>query len=258
MADLGGGGRLTFAVPDQLSPALVVVGRLIDPEYDLLRRIAQPGWVDWDIGAAIGQYTVFASSLAGQRVVAVEPNPALRSMLERNISLNRATDRTQVEACAISDSRHDALFSAPGSPFVGQLGQTPVEDAICVPALTLTDLADRHGDRVDVLKVNVAGYEAAVLRGGLPLFRDGSVGMAIVLVGDEVVPVLRQIAGFGYACCFFEPEQAILNELPVIDRAALRHPGSPARHVLLLRRDLLAGPVDQGITVDSAHSGDHR
>src|SRR5262245_38592237 len=55
------GAVLGFAYPRQLVPALVVFGDVIDPEYAFLAAVARPNWTFIDVGAAIGQFTVFAA-----------------------------------------------------------------------------------------------------------------------------------------------------------------------------------------------------
>src|SRR3970040_2142325 len=59
------GATMTFNYPKQLVPALVVFGDLIDPEYAFLREVARPDWIFLDVGAAIGQFTVFAAGGVG-------------------------------------------------------------------------------------------------------------------------------------------------------------------------------------------------
>ncbi len=61
---LKSGSELQMSYPRQLVPALVVFGDYIDPEFDFLRRVARSDWIVVDVGAAIGQFSVFAARLA--------------------------------------------------------------------------------------------------------------------------------------------------------------------------------------------------
>jgi FkbM family methyltransferase len=79
-------------------------GDLIDPEFAFLRSIARPDWVVADVGAAIGQFTIFATGLPCAVVHAFEPSGASVATLKLNISRNDVIDRVKIHIIAIHDA----------------------------------------------------------------------------------------------------------------------------------------------------------
>ena len=128
-----------------------------------------------DIGANIGMTAVILGALAPQgRVVAVEPSPATAARLRETLALNRLDGRVAVEQAAVSaapghaefhfDAGHSAgskLVNA-GTMDLATLASPPVR----VPVTTVDALVATHGlDRVDLVKVDVEGFEGDVLDG---------------------------------------------------------------------------------------------
>jgi FkbM family methyltransferase len=72
---------------------------------DWLASELREGDVFFDIGANIGQYTLFAARRVGSKglVVAFEPHVGNVQSLLRNIVLNQLTDRVKVLSCALND-----------------------------------------------------------------------------------------------------------------------------------------------------------
>ena len=76
-----------------------------DDEPDTLAWLDRlpDGAVLWDIGANIGQYTMYAALQDGVRVLAFEPAGASYAILTRNIEINRMDDRVSAYCLAFSD-----------------------------------------------------------------------------------------------------------------------------------------------------------
>ena len=243
---LRSGGVISFANPSQRAPALVVFGDVIDPELRLVRRVLRPGASVIDAGAAIGQFTVVAGQTAGATIHAYEPSSANVVSLRHNVDLNDLTARVVIHQAALSSYEGTAVFHTTENTYLS--GLDDASDACAgqtVPVVRLSDELERLDIRhVDVLKVNVAGYEAEVLRGCLDRLRDGSVSMLIVLVGPTIVPVLREVHDMGYRFFFYDPYAVALHELAHLDERALNSPPTPARHVIGLHPSALtAGPL---------------
>ena len=68
-------------------------------------RNVQPGSVVVDVGASIGNHTVFMAKLLGCKVIAIEPYGPSMDHLKRNVELNGVEDLVEIHECAVLD--HD-------------------------------------------------------------------------------------------------------------------------------------------------------
>jgi FkbM family methyltransferase len=162
-----------FVIPHLSEPVgfeLLVNGDYEPATESWIREHLQPGGTFVDVGANIGLFSVAAAQCVGAngRVLAIEASPAVFPYLKENVARNRVLN-VLLEHCAASE--HDAgsvsFWEAPVSQFgMGSLAQQFGSNPLNVPAHMLDTLLQRHNfDRVDVLKVDVEGFEAAVFRG---------------------------------------------------------------------------------------------
>jgi FkbM family methyltransferase len=217
----------------------------VDPEYPFLREIARPGWVVVDVGAAIGQFTVFAAKLPGTTVHAFEPSSSNIATLEGNVRLNEVGRSVSVHQVALGDHHGTGVFETAGHTWVSGLDTSGSSDSgETVPVRTLPEQLDELGiGHVDVLKINVAGYEPEVLEGALPSLREGRVDVLVLLLGLRSIPYYGTLADLGYRLFFFEPRTRRLHEIGRTDESLLACRPSPARHLIAVR----AGAMDEGL-----------
>lgn len=81
----------------------------------LLRQILKPGMTLYDVGANMGEFTMYAAHLVGSkgRVASFEPMKETFALLQENISLNQYQDRISAFNLALSDKKGEAdLFAA--------------------------------------------------------------------------------------------------------------------------------------------------
>lgn len=159
-----------------------------------MRGLVAPGALAFDIGAHAGNRSL-ALAKAGARVVAVEPQPAFRPILNR-IASGRAIDvrgeavgRTNGSARLRISRRHPTLSSImPDWP--GRIGSArgfesvAWDEAMDVPMVTMDALIAQHG-RPDFVKIDVEGSEADVLEG---------LSQALRLISFEYLPAAMDIA----------------------------------------------------------------
>jgi FkbM family methyltransferase len=157
-----------------------------------IRRRLRPGDTAIDVGANAGWHTLLMACRVGPggRVVAVEPNPSSRERLEHGIAINRLTN-VRVDPRALADRAGTRTFDAPPAGAVwdgtGRLTGDEVrrqpdatteardkpDTASATVAVTTVDaLAAAHSlDRVALIKIDVEGWEPAVLRGAATVLR---------------------------------------------------------------------------------------
>jgi FkbM family methyltransferase len=161
-----------FVVPNlrgNIGFHMLIDGVYEPDEVDFVVQRLRPGGCFLDVGANIGLFSVAASNRVGPsgRVIAVEASPKIHPYLERNVELNQATNVTLVNKAAADQACTLAFYDAPTANFgmgtrTNLFGIKPVHvagerlDAILEDARVVT---------VDVMKIDVEGHEAAVLRG---------------------------------------------------------------------------------------------
>lgn len=146
-----------------------------EPELrEIFRTVLPAGGVAVDVGANVGWHTVLMGSLVGSggRVLAAEANPSVRARLEDNICINRFR-HVEVLPFAVADVDGTLEFFGPdacdpwsGNGYVvpGAAGGRP--DTIRVEARRLdTLLAAAEVKRLDLVKIDVEGFEWRVLQG---------------------------------------------------------------------------------------------
>lgn len=147
----------------------------------LFERLLEPGAVAIDVGANVGAHTLSLAVLAGPagRVLAFEPNPAIRQRLEVNVALN-GFRQVEVYACALGDSeaRMPLRVPAKGSAEAANPGMASLvaldtpHDLVDVGVHTLDAVVSSSGvERIDLVKIDVQGYELPVLRGMAAVLR---------------------------------------------------------------------------------------
>lgn len=167
----------TFLVPNLHEPIGFYL--LIDGVYEPLaaRFIAdnlRPGSTLVDVGANIGVFAIPAAKRVGPTgcVVAVEPSPGIIPYLTRNIADNRLFN-VRLKTCAAYDREEKSVpfFEAPTEKFgMGALAAQFDALPTTVPARTLDNVLAEEGiSHVDLLKVDVEGFEALVFKGAKEL-----------------------------------------------------------------------------------------
>ena len=150
---------------------------------DVFRRVLEPGGAYIDIGANIGVHAIFGASLVGPKgnVIAVEPHPRLNKLLRDNVEYNgleKCVRTVQMAAGAVGGQsakfeyfpQHPAMssFRVSDRRLVDFRGAVEVID---VETITVDDLVSPDF-AVDLVKIDVEGFEFAVLQGCEKLVRD--------------------------------------------------------------------------------------
>ncbi len=132
-----------------------------------------------DVGAGIGLHAVVASSFVGRegRVVCVEPDRLERMWLAHTRTLNGAT--WEIEPRPLAERKRQLAWHSPGAT-TGHLVQPPSDR--CDPAVETSTLDELVVSlRLDpgrlFIKIDVEGWEPAVVAGGLSTIRAGVKGI---------------------------------------------------------------------------------
>jgi FkbM family methyltransferase len=147
-------------------------------EEDILEQFRpKEGDTVVDIGAHIGRYSLISSKRVGQngKVVAIEADPAVFDVLNKNIKLNSLTNVTILNYAVFSKETKIKLF-VPGDESDFTIYNTVMTDRsgnadvkyVEVEANTLDNILQQNGinpEDVNWVKIDVEGAEYEVLRG---------------------------------------------------------------------------------------------
>jgi FkbM family methyltransferase len=190
---------------------------LFEPDtYRALRRLVRPGQTMLDIGANSGIHTLPMAHLGGPecRVIAFEPTRSALGRMRRNIALNPVlANRVTAVQAYLGDGRE--MGQARGFYSSWRLDKTGAQhpkhfgslaDAAGAIATTLDTYLDRAGvPKVDLMKIDVDGYECGVLRGAERTLRRDHPVVVIELCpyaleeqGDSADSLLQLLRSHGY------------------------------------------------------------
>jgi len=188
-------GRLPLPAPAMVTAKIKPSARVLvpydDPAMRLLyltgayepdvqaaaRRLLRPGDQAIDIGANLGVHTMLFAALVGERghVTAIEAVKRSADQIRRSVDLNGWADRVTVLEAVLADSAGPVILHVtPGVSTTTSLNAdhpwlqaaTPVD----MIATTLDELVSPRPIRL--LKIDVEGAEALVLRGAMRWLRD--------------------------------------------------------------------------------------
>lgn len=184
------------------------------PELSLLRALAgrirniRPEISFYDVGANTGQHSLFMSAIA-DRVIAFEPSQELRELISARIELNQCANITVVPFALGEKDEHRDYFAARGrNSGIGTF--LPGGESRNTTYSPPRSLSIRQGDllfeersfpRVDLMKVDVEGFEPFVFRGLRRTIRRDRPAI-LTEIGDT------SRVGFGsesaFRACFYE------------------------------------------------------
>lgn len=167
-------GWLMYASPDDIygGKGILRYGKYESHVSSVFRSRLRPGFHVLDIGANIGYYSLLAAMVAGPSglVIAVEPNPRNVRMILASARLNHF-DHLQVIQTAAAREWGVVVLYTDGSQ--GSVRKPVDGDAILeaetVGAARLDDII--KGRRIDIIKIDVEGYEREALEGCLETIR---------------------------------------------------------------------------------------
>jgi FkbM family methyltransferase len=177
-----------------------------------------------DVGANVGSYTILASGVVGCRTVAFEPDPASAATLERNIKLNKITDRVEIRLTAVGARPGVARFST-GLDTMNHVVDSAEQSGRNVFIETLDSVLIGNRRIPALIKIDVEGYEDEVLRGAKAILAASELKAVLTENRSPTVIETLKCAGmveFGYNA--FEHRLTPPNEVLMANALFLRDP----------------------------------
>ena len=144
----------------------------------MVRRLLRPGMCFVDVGANIGYFTLLGARRVGPtgRVFAIEPSPYAADRLSQTIAAN-VIPQVRIERCGLGRRRGEVVLydAAVGNHTPTMLGD-PGGHGLVVPVRTLDEcVREWNIDRIDLMKIDVEGYEPEVFAGAARTLADGKI-----------------------------------------------------------------------------------
>jgi FkbM family methyltransferase len=150
---------------------LLTLGEWEQTDMAVFASLLQPGNRVLDIGANHGVYALHAALAVGTRgqVHAFEPNPRLAWLADFSLKLNGFGDYATMHQMGVSDAPGDGrLFfsdALSGSGAILQAGVSPQDHEVNCRLEALDNIFPDPGFTVDVIKMDIEGFEGLALRG---------------------------------------------------------------------------------------------
>lgn len=156
-------------------------GQHTDPEqvaeFDCFVRHARDGMVLFDLGAHFGLFSLATLHYGGQtaRAIAVDPSPVAARIVRLQAGLNSVADRLQMIEASVGENTGWQSMVAVGvlanGYYVAPSPDHTSSEMTKTPTVTLDDLTKDCRVIPTHVKIDVEGFEVAVLRGGRDLLR---------------------------------------------------------------------------------------
>jgi FkbM family methyltransferase len=164
-------------------------------------RLAREAKVILDIGANTGIYSLVACAVNPQaRVICFEPVPATLAKLKWNLALNGFSSRCDVHAEALSDHSGTETFQIPEDDTMASLGKAESSRAVTFSVqVERGDALVPAGTPVDLIKIDVEGFEVGALRGLLGVLEECHPAILFECLPDGPAAALEALLGpLGY------------------------------------------------------------
>lgn len=199
----------TMAIHPVYHAELTTLGSLANYEpleRQVIGKICRPGMVTYDVGANVGIFACYMSSLVGERgqVIAFEPEANNSACLEATIALNGLRN-LRLEKKAVGRVTEKAEFDRRGGAFSGRLvdhgSYKPTSNLSQVDVVCLDDIVHDGSPTPDLIKIDVEGNELLVLEGMRNILKSHPPIVVCEVhshLGDPAKKVLDLLAHFDY------------------------------------------------------------
>ncbi len=196
---------ILFHLPDRndhIQKTIALSSNFYEPEMlgDMQARLralnAPENAMALDVGANIGNHTVYFGKILGLNTIAFEPTPRSHAVLCKNIALNQLEGRVQALQIGAGTQAGRATVQTRDAANWG-MNQLNDDSNGEIEVKRLDDIA-RTGPVV-LMKIDVEGMELDVLRGAAEILRaDHPLLYIEAATDDQRQPIEAYLAAFGY------------------------------------------------------------
>ena len=168
--------------PIKVLPELYGLPDIYEPDvWPLIVGEVRVGDTVADVGANTGLYTMALAGRVGPagHVYAFEPDAATYDVLCRHVALNKIESRVTA-VCSVVGDLDGPISFAPGHGMESSVASGAVDQSVFANGVTLDTFFANA--KLDVLKIDVEGFEFHVLRGAATLLRDEKRGPRAIFI----------------------------------------------------------------------------
>lgn len=176
--------KIRYQIPntiDSVGRELCLNGIYERETINILKKHLNQSSVFFDVGANIGSICLPIAKLTGASVHAFEPSDFVFNFLQENV-LNNNLPNITLNKVAVYSQHHVTLnFFATDQKYGGSsLSPTYNQHSYEVNSISLDEYCKEKGiDKIDALKIDVQGFEIAVLKGASVLLQKKAIAFII-------------------------------------------------------------------------------
>ncbi len=189
--------NITYSVPntiDYIGKELFINGVYEKNTIELIKKLLDGSSVFFDVGANIGCISLPVAKLTSAKIYAFEPSHSVFNFLKENVQQNNISSIVLSKAAVHSIHNKKLHFFATDQKYGGS-SLSPVynQDSYEVQSVSLDEYCkERNINKIDVLKIDVQGHEAEVLKGCQSLLKEKKI-KAIIF---EMESWAEKLAGY--------------------------------------------------------------
>lgn len=196
----------------------VYVGLMEYEDMAFVLHLLRKGDAFLDVGSNVGVYSILAAG-RGANVLAIEPVPATYEQLLDNIHLNRFQGQIDARNMGVGSELGELQFSTQTGPTNHVLTQgEPTDHAVTVAVDALDTIATGWGPTM--IKIDVEGFEANVIRGATSLLAQNSLQAVLIELnglgaryGFSDADIHAQLLKHGFSPTLYDPVARRLHAL---------------------------------------------
>lgn len=166
-----------------------------------------------DVGANVGSYTILAAGVRGAASVAVEPIVATAEKLRRNLGANKLTEKVRVEVCCVG-AADGFVRMISDQDTTNRVAEADGVGTVEVPMRTLDGIFAAGAPTL--LKIDVEGFEAAVLAGAENTLSDSGLEAVIIEVTGDAAhekAIGDTFKRHGFSAVRYDPVSRIMTPI---------------------------------------------
>lgn len=206
------GFKLLARINEDVGRSMKVLGNYEVPESRFFRNTVKDGDICFDVGANVGFFAILmAQSVQQGQVYCFEPIRLNAKLIEVSSELN-SLENIIVENFAIGSKNCETQFVVSEDSAYSSIvdtGRSPRNETCRVPLRTLDSyVQDRGIPRIDLLKIDVEGAEADVIRGAIKVLSEPTMRPRYIMIelansnlvafGEKVESVVAMLEELDY------------------------------------------------------------